>query len=62
MRVQLLGQEDPLKEGMATPNSSILVWRIPRIKEPGGYSPQDHKKADRTKATQHTSTMCNLHN
>ena len=27
-----------------------------------GYSPQDHKKADTTKATQHTSTMCNLHN
>ena len=27
-RVQSLGQEDPLKKGMAT-NSSILTWRIP---------------------------------
>ena len=27
-RVQSLGQEDPLEEGMAT-NSSILAWRIP---------------------------------
>ena len=29
-----LGQEDPLKEGMATP-SSILVWRIPWTEESG---------------------------
>ena len=27
MRVQSLGQEDPLEEGMAT-HSSILAWRI----------------------------------
>ena len=27
-RVQPLGQEDPLEEGMAT-QSSILAWRIP---------------------------------
>ena len=32
--VQLLGQEDPLEEGMAT-HSSILAWRIPWIEEPG---------------------------
>ena len=30
-----LGQEDPLEEGMAT-HSSILAWRIPWTKEPGG--------------------------
>ena len=35
MRVQFLGQEDPLEKGMAT-HSSILVWRIPRAEEPGG--------------------------
>ena len=35
MRVQSLGGEDPLEEGMAT-HSSILVWRIPWTKEPGG--------------------------
>ena len=28
------GQEDPLEEGMAT-HSSILVWRIPWMEEPG---------------------------
>jgi len=30
-----LGQEDSLKEGMAT-HSSILAWRIPQIEEAGG--------------------------
>ena len=34
-QVQLLGQEDPLEEGMAT-HSSILAWRIPWTEEPGG--------------------------
>ena len=34
-RVQSLGWEDPLEEGMAT-HSSILAWRIPWIEEPGG--------------------------
>ena len=34
-QVRSLGQEDPLKEGMAT-HSRILTWRIPRTKEPGG--------------------------
>ena len=28
MRVQSLGREDPLEEGMAT-HSNILAWRIP---------------------------------
>ena len=30
----ILGQEDPLEEGMAT-HSSILAWRIPWTEEPG---------------------------
>ena len=34
-RVPSLGQEDPLERGMAT-HSSILVWRIPWMEEPGG--------------------------
>ena len=34
-RVQSLGWEDPLEEGMAS-LSSILAWRIPRTEEPGG--------------------------
>ena len=33
--VQSQGQEDPLKEEMAT-HSSILVWRVPWTEEPGG--------------------------
>ena len=34
-RVQSLGQEDPLEEGVAT-HSSILAWRIPWTEELGG--------------------------
>ena len=34
-RVQSLGREDPLENGMAT-HSSILAWRIPWTEEPGG--------------------------
>ena len=30
-----LGEEDPLEEGMHT-HSSVLTWRIPRSKDPGG--------------------------
>ena len=33
-RVQSLGWESPLENGMAT-HSSILVWRIPWTEEPG---------------------------
>ena len=35
MQVRSLGQEDPLKEDMAT-DSSILVWRSLWTEEPGG--------------------------
>ena len=34
-RVQFLGPEDPLEEGMAT-HSSVPAWRIPWTEEPGG--------------------------
>ena len=37
-RVPSLGQEDPLKEEMAS-HSSILAWRIPWTEEPGGLQP-----------------------
>ena len=36
-RLHSLGQEDPLKEEMAT-HFRILAWRIPWTEEPG-YSP-----------------------
>ena len=35
MWVQSLDSEDPLEKGMAI-HSSILAWRIPWTKEPGG--------------------------
>ena len=35
IRVQSLGQEDPLQKEMAT-HSSILAWEIPWTEEPGG--------------------------
>ena len=34
-RVQSLGREDFVEQGMAT-HSSILAWRIPRTEEPDG--------------------------
>ena len=36
MRVQSLGEEDPLEEGMAT-HSSVLAWRIPWAESQAGY-------------------------
>ena len=49
-RVRLLGWEDPLEEGMATP-SSILAWRIPWTEEPGWLQSTGHEQSDMTKAT-----------
>ena len=43
-----LGQEDPLKKGMAT-HSSILAWRIPRIGSLVCYSPWGYKQLDMIK-------------
>ena len=34
MRVQSLGWEDPLEEGMAT-HLNIFAWKIPWTEEPG---------------------------
>ena len=35
MRVQSLGREDPLEEGLAT-CSSVLAWETPWTEKPGG--------------------------
>ena len=35
MRVQSLGQKDPVEEKMTT-HSSSLAWEIPWTEEPGG--------------------------
>ena len=40
MRVQSLGQEDLLKEGMAA-HSSILAWKIPWTEKPAVYKESD---------------------
>ena len=39
----LLGQEDPLEEGMAT-HSSILAWGILWIEEPGELQPMGSQR------------------
>ena len=41
-RVQSLGQEDLLEEGMAT-HSSILGGKIPWTEEPGGLQSMGHR-------------------
>ena len=50
MRVQSLGREDLVEEGMAA-HSSILAWRIPQTEEPGRDSPWGCKESDTTEAT-----------
>ena len=53
MRVQSLGQEDPLEKRMANP-SDIFSWDIPWTEKPGGLQPMGspahggHKELDRT--------------
>ena len=39
-RVQSLGGEDPLENGMAT-HFSILAWRIPWTEEPDGHGMEE---------------------
>ena len=50
MQVLLLGQEDPLEQGMAT-HSSILAWRIPWTDEPGRLQYKGLQRAGRDCAT-----------
>ena len=44
MQVQSLGWEDPLEEGTAT-HSSVLVWGIPLIEEPGRLQSSGSQRA-----------------
>ena len=56
-RVQSLGWEDPLEEGMET-LSSIIAWRIPWAEEPGGLQSMGLQRVGydwMTEHTQHTS-------
>ena len=43
-RVQSLGQEDTMEEGIAT-HSNIFAWRILRTKEPGGLQSMGIEKS-----------------
>ena len=45
--VQSLGQEDPLKEEVAT-HSSIIAWRIHGQRSLAGYKQWGHKESDMT--------------
>ena len=54
-QIQSLGWEDPLEKGMAI-HASILAWRIPWTKEPGGLQsmgPQRVRHDLVTKQQQH---------
>ena len=46
-RVLSLGQEDPLKEEMAT-HFSILAWKIPWMEEPGRLQSMGLQELDKT--------------
>ena len=46
-RVQSLGLEDPLENGMVT-HSSILIWGIPWIEKPVGPQSMGWKESDTT--------------
>ena len=50
MWVQPLGQEDLLEKGMVT-HYSILAWRIPWTKEPGGFQLMGSTGLDMAEAT-----------
>ena len=55
MQVPSLGQEDPLKQEMAT-HSSILAWEIPWTQEPGGLQSMGLQRAGHDLGTkQHQS-------
>ena len=57
MRVQSLGPEDPLEEGVAV-HSSTLAWRIPWTEESGGL--QVHGSCKELDTTEQLSTHVTL--
>ena len=61
MWVPSLGREDPLEKEMAT-HSSILVWKIPWTKEPGGLQPMGSQRGrhDSVAKPQQTVKCCEV--
>ena len=53
-RVQSLGQEDPLEEGIAA-HSSILAWRILWTKEPGRPQSMQSQRVRHNRETKHNT-------
>ena len=50
-RVQFLGREDSVEEGMAT-HSQILAWRMPWTEEPGGLQSMESQRVGHNLATE----------
>ena len=59
MRVQSLGWEDPLEEGMGT-HSSILAWKIHGERSLAGYSPWGRKESGATEQLSTRAHTCAL--
>ena len=55
MRIQSLGQEDPLEKEMAT-HFSILAWEIPWTEEPGGIQSMESQRVGHDLATKQQSS------
>ena len=49
-RVRSLGQEDPLEKEMAT-HSSIYVWKVPWMEEPGRLQSMGSQRVEHNRAT-----------
>ena len=58
MLVLSLGWEDSLEKGIATP-SSILAWRIPWTKEPGGLQSMEWQSQTRLSTHAHIWYLTN---
>ena len=56
-KVQSLGREDPLEEGMATHAPVFLPGESPWTEEPGGYSPWSPRKESDTTKRLNTFTL-----
>ena len=56
MWLQSLGREDFPEAGMA-PHSSILTWKIPQMKEPGGLQSMGSLRVGHDQATS-LSLLC----
>ena len=59
MWVLSLGQEDALKEEVAT-HPSLLVWDIPRTEEPGGLQSVGPQRVNTTQRLNHCQQLLNV--